>query len=532
MKSTFSILIVEDDHTSMRMVAEFIQRSFDHVYIARNGLEAWEVYLSHQPDIVLTDLNMPVMNGLELSKKIKLHNHDVPILLITSQFEKEITEAAVDIGIDGYLFKPISLVRLEIILDNYKHRISLKRKFRKEHKLLAEYKGAIDASASVTITDAQGLVTYANDAFCNMSGYARAELIGKPHSIIKHPDTPESVYVEMWKKLSHKKIWKGRLKNLHKDGSIYFESLVIVPIIDEKNQILEYISLRHDITDLYHQEQHLKQCIQDQVEKNILLHQRQEEERLQEAKFSIIGKMAAGITHEINTPLTYIKGNLEMMLHDIADLQENVKQKQYLMEDINTVLDGVNRIANIVESMREMASQKQEVPQEESVYAAIITALTLAYNKAKQITNIKVQNELFKIGMKKDRFSYHAIFQVQRIEQVFVIIINNALDALKQIPNFDQRLLEITIHKTDEYIIIRFQDNGGGIDPEFLPKIFSPFESKKVEGGMGIGLNVAKKIVDDHGGRLYASNQGEGALFEVYLPISSCILPQGHYKHS
>jgi PAS domain S-box-containing protein len=507
------------------MVAESLQRLFDHVYIARNGLEGWDVYLSHQPDIVLTDLNMPFMNGLELSKKIKHHNHDVPILLITAQFEKEITEVAVDIGIDGYLFKPISLIRLEIILNNYKHRISLKRKFRKEHKLLAEYKGAIDASASVTITDAQGFVTYVNNAFCAMSGYTREELIGKPHSIIKHPDTPESVYVDMWNQLSQKKIWKGRLKNLHKDGSIYFESLVIIPIIDEKNQILEYVSLRHDITDLYHQEQHLKQCIQDQVEKNMFLRQRQEEERLQEAKFSILGKMAAGITHEINTPLTYIKGNLEMMFQDIQELQNDIKQKPYLLEDITNVLDGVNRIANIVESMREMGSQKQEIPKEENVYAAIITALTLAYNKSKQITEIRVQNELFKIGMKKERFSYNAIFQVQRIEQVFVIIINNALDVLKQIDDFDKRLLEITLERTSEYIIIRFQDNDGGIDPEILPKIFDPFESKKVEGGMGIGLNVAKKIIDEHGGRLYASNQDNGALFEIYLPINSCMLP-------
>lgn len=214
-----------------------------------------------------------------------------------------------------------------------------------------------------------------------------------------------------------------------------------------------------------------------------------------------------------------------MMFQDIQELQNDIKQKPYLLEDITNVLDGVNRIANIVESMREMGSQKQEIPKEENVYAAIITALTLAYNKSKQITEIRVQNELFKIGMKKERFSYNAIFQVQRIEQVFVIIINNALDVLKQIDDFDKRLLEITLERTSEYIIIRFQDNGGGIDPEILPKIFDPFESKKVEGGMGIGLNVAKKIIDEHGGRLYASNQDNGALFEIYLPINSCMLP-------
>lgn len=514
-----SILVVEDNEKIRNEIEEFLYTcSFSHIYIAANGLEGWQQYQENNPDIVLTDLTMPLMNGLEMSAKIKSHNNETPILLITSLFEKEITESAVDIGIDGYLFKPISLQRLELILKNFRNRIVLKRKFLNERKLLEEYKGALDASASVTKTDAMGTIIYVNDAFCKMSGYSREELIGQKHSIIKHPSTPQSFYKEMWDILSVKKVWHNRISNLHKDGTTYYEDVVIVPILDQDEEIVEYISIRQDITDLYHQEQYLKKRIQEEVDKNIHFREQQEEKNLLEAKFSIIGKMAAGITHEINTPLTYIKGNLEMMIQDIESLSQDIKQKAYLYEDITTVLNGVNRIASIVESMREITSQKQELAEEKNVYSALIIALTLAHNKAKQIANIRIQNETFKIGMKKERFKYMAMIQEQRIEQVFVIIINNALDALKHIQDFDKRVLEITIENENGFIVVRFQDNGGGIDEDILPKIFDPFESTKVEGGMGIGLNIAKGIVYDHGGKIVPSNHNGGALFEVYLP--------------
>ncbi len=109
--------------------------------------------------------------------------------------------------------------------------------------------------------------------------------------------------------------------------------------------------------------------------------------------------------------------------------------------------------------------------------------------------------------------------QRQRIEQVFVIIINNALDSLVHISDFHARLLEITIDNEYDFVVICFKDNGGGIDEEILPKIFDPFESNKKEGGgMGIGLNVAKRIISDHNGKIIPSNHENGALFELYIP--------------
>ncbi len=514
-----SILFVEDDTQTREEIAAFLQeRSFKNIYIAQNGDEGLRQYYLYRPDLILTDLTMPMMDGLEMSEIIKQNRIDIPIILITSHFEKEITEKAVDIGIDGYLFKPLSLARLEIVLYKYANKILLAKKFKNKHKLLEEYKNAIDVSSSVTKTDKEGTIIYVNDAFCAMTGYSKEELLGKTHRLIKHPDTPPAVHKNLWATIRQKKIWKGRIQNVNKKGETYYEFSVIVPILDEHDEIVEYIAIRQDITKLYQQEQFLKKRIQEEVEKNIELRRKREEENLLEAKFSTIGKIAAGITHEINTPLTYIRGNLELMMQDIYDIDDAIKQKHYLIEDAKIIFDGVDRIASIVESMREMASQASEIPKPHNIYASLITALTLTHNKAKHIAPVFIQNELFEIGMPKEKLNYCAKIQPQRIEQVFVIIINNALDALKHIENYDKRYLDIRIEKEYDRIAIRFKDSGGGIDKNILSNIFEPFTGNKTEGGMGIGLNVAKKIITDHRGEIHASNYDGGALFEVYLP--------------
>ena len=514
-----SILFVEDDQVSRELVLDFLeQEGYKTIYVAKNGEEGLEKYFHFNPDLVITDLHMPIIDGLEMSEKIKADNSNKPILLITSHFEQYITERAVDIGIDAYLFKPISLERFKKVLSKYMKRILIEQDLKNKHKLLSEYKNAIDVSAAVTKTDPNGIIIYVNEAFCEMSGFSNDELIDRSHNIIKEPNSQDNFFKEMWATISSKRVWQGRMKNIKKNGEVYYVQSSIVPILDENEEIVEYIAFSHDITDILMQEELLKKRIKKEVNKNLELHKKREEENLLEAKFSTIGRMAAGITHEINTPLTYAKGNLELMIQDINNLDDNIKQKDYLLEDSQTVLEGINRIAGIVESMREMASHSEEDFMYHNLYSSLITALILANNKAKHVCEIRIQNETFKLGMDKKKLNYPTMVQRQRIEQVFVIIINNALDALLHISDFHARLLEITIENEHDFIVIRFKDNGGGIDKNILPKIFDPFQSNKKEGGMGIGLNVAKRIVTDHNGKIIPYNYESGAIFEILLP--------------
>ena len=112
------------------------------------------------------------------------------------------------------------------------------------------YKKAIDKSSIVSKTDTYGIITYVNKMFCDVSGYSEEELLGRSHNIVRHPDTPSETFEEMWKTIQAKKIWKGTLKNRNKDGSAYTVKVTVLPILDSDKNILEYVAVRHDITEL------------------------------------------------------------------------------------------------------------------------------------------------------------------------------------------------------------------------------------------------------------------------------------------
>ncbi|MFT5661116.1 MAG: PAS domain S-box-containing protein [Sulfurimonas sp.] len=118
---------------------------------------------------------------------------------------------------------------------------------------LKSYKNAIDESNIVSKSDLDGFIIYVNDKFCEVTGYTREEVIGRPHSIVRHPDTKKEIFIEMWGNLKLRKIWKGILKNKKKDGSHYWVDISIIPIIDEKNEVYEYMAVRHEITKLFEQ---------------------------------------------------------------------------------------------------------------------------------------------------------------------------------------------------------------------------------------------------------------------------------------
>lgn len=123
-------------------------------------------------------------------------------------------------------------------------------KLNKNISFLNGYKLAIDKSSIVSKTDARGVITYANDMFCRVSGYSRGELIGSPHNLVRHPDVPKEFFKNMWNTIKGKKVWKGVIKNRRKNGSSYIVNATIIPILDNRREIIEYVAVRHDITEI------------------------------------------------------------------------------------------------------------------------------------------------------------------------------------------------------------------------------------------------------------------------------------------
>jgi C4-dicarboxylate-specific signal transduction histidine kinase len=241
------------------------------------------------------------------------------------------------------------------------------------------------------------------------------------------------------------------------------------------------------------------------------------EKRINDTKLASIGKLAAGITHEINTPLAYMKGNLEMMRLDVEEIAD-ATLKANLIETMETIGEGINRIATIVDTVREISKKSDTTKEKTNLYQTLIYALRIIYNRSKQIADIHINGKPFTMDLNRDEEVYEAVIAKQRIEQVWIIILNNALDELAKAQSFDERRIDIDIRESVHKIRVLITDNAGGIDAAILPKIFDPFVSTKTHQGMGIGLNIAKNILHEHKGMIEAENVEGGARFIVTLP--------------
>lgn len=143
-------------------------------------------------------------------------------------------------------------IAFEVIIDRHSN-------FKNENSnLLTEYKRAVDLSNIVSKTNPKGVITYVNDKFCEISGYSREELIGKPHNIIRHPEMPREAFKDLWDTIKAKRSWHGIVKNMKKSGGQYIVDTTVVPILDVDGDVLEYIAIRHDITELEETKEQLK----------------------------------------------------------------------------------------------------------------------------------------------------------------------------------------------------------------------------------------------------------------------------------
>ena len=109
---------------------------------------------------------------------------------------------------------------------------------------------AVHDTLVISTTDLQGVITYANDLFCKLTGYSREELVGKPHNLVRHASVPKGVYKDMWDTIQAGKIWTGVIPNVGKGGVIYVVDTTVQPIFDDAGKITGYISVRRVINDL------------------------------------------------------------------------------------------------------------------------------------------------------------------------------------------------------------------------------------------------------------------------------------------
>jgi C4-dicarboxylate-specific signal transduction histidine kinase len=194
--------------------------------------------------------------------------------------------------------------------------------------------------------------------------------------------------------------------------------------------------------------------------------------------------------------------------------------KMEFLKNLISIQDGVLRMSRIIQSMREIAGKSKGAKETVDIYDSFIVTLTMIHNRAKYISAIHLNGAPFSLELQNHDKPCLAFVEKQRIEQVWIIILNNALDALEQNRRFDESLIDISVEESVDGIRIRIEDNAGGIPVDLLPVIFEPFTSTKAHGGMGLGLSIARRIIDEQGGSINVRNSGNGAVFALTLPAS------------
>ncbi len=242
---SLNILYVEDEPTTAKKFSSILKKIFNEVFYAPNGKEALDIFYNNNINIVISDINMPILNGLELAKEIRKTDINLPIVLISARNESDTLLEAIDLNIDSYILKPISL---DAFIEKI-NSISKKIEAKENQKILDQYKQVIDDASIVVKFDLDGKITYTNNLYSKVTGFNFDEVKDKYFNFNQHIEEKSSVYLELWEKLRDKEQWKGRLRNYTKDKNEYIIDSIIIPIIDINNNTKEYISISNDVTD-------------------------------------------------------------------------------------------------------------------------------------------------------------------------------------------------------------------------------------------------------------------------------------------
>lgn len=272
--SRISVLYVEDDKETREELTSILELYVSDLYTAINGKEGLEVFKKYHPDIVVTDIQMPEMNGLSMAADIKGINPDQNIVVLSAYNDVEYLFRALELEIQHYITKPISVERLLKKLDEISIQMDLARQAEQNQKLLEQYKLLVDEKAIVAKIDLNGNISYVNQRFCELSGYSEEELIGNHYLSGFDGLDQQHILDDLKKSVLENKRWSGLLKKKTKSGNVYVVDVTVVTILNANNNIEEFVALMVDMTEVYEKFERLSLNLkQDLNEQKHYLHE-------------------------------------------------------------------------------------------------------------------------------------------------------------------------------------------------------------------------------------------------------------------
>jgi PAS domain S-box-containing protein len=388
---------------------------------------------------------------------------------------------------------------------------------------------AMDSSScGITIADASLPdipLIYINRSFEIITGYSAAETLGRNCRFLQREDRYQPEIARLRQALARGQDCMVTLRNYRRDGSLFWNELMISPILNDDRQLTHFVGIQTDITERRKAQEALESALAELRETQMLL--------IHAEKMNALGQMVAGIAHEINNPVSFVNSNLfslqktlstvfgaydqleQRILTDVETLTEvqAIRRNADLdfvrrdMDDLlNASLEGLDRVKRIVQELRTFARLDEAEFKFASLEECVRSALLIASG---EIGN-RIQTEV--------RLAHLSLIYCcpAELNQVFLNLIVNAAQS---IPDTGKIVIE-GIEERDTIRLI-FTDSGCGMSEDVINNIFTPFFTTKPPGvGVGLGLAIAYKIITDrHKGVIQvASEVGKGSRFTLIMP--------------
>ena len=258
---SLNLLYVEDDAATREELAMMLEPWVGELHVAADGQEGLELFEAKRPDIVVTDIQMPRVNGLAMSSQIRRQMPEQPIVIISAYNDVDYLFRAIELGIDQYVTKPINVERLLDKLAKMTVVILALKERQRNQVLLEQYKHLVDRSAIVCKLDLAGRITYVNDKFCQISGYPFDDLIGRQIADLRHETEPKERLEDIFSDLQSGKQWSGIVRNSTCLGKMFVVESSLVPILNEHGAVSEIVSLDVEVTPLYETYEYLRAAL-------------------------------------------------------------------------------------------------------------------------------------------------------------------------------------------------------------------------------------------------------------------------------